>query len=155
MIVSLNRFIFSPSATLGEMFIDSSGQELIPFCYTLELPFTDGMKGSAVPDGDYEIYLRYSPRFEKFLPTLKGKILNEYKREHILIHAGNTVEDTEGCILLGNEINIENEELKFSRYKVINFISLLRQEEALQKKSFLTIKKIQKEKYDTNYKALV
>jgi hypothetical protein len=53
-------------------------------------------KVSCIPVGRYKIIRHKSPRFGNVY-----KVLDVPEREHILIHAGNTHRDTEGCILLG------------------------------------------------------
>ena len=66
--------------------------EGIPFCDTLEPGRT------AIPEGRYPLYVTRSPKFGRWLP-----LVNHVPGfEGIRIHAGNTVEDTEGCILVGH-----------------------------------------------------
>lgn len=66
------------------------------------------IKGStAIPYGEYDIIVTYSPKFKRELPIL----LNVPAFDGIRIHRGNTNKDTEGCLLPG-----ENKE----RGKVIN-----------------------------------
>lgn len=74
------------------------------FCDTLEPTWRDYKNGaykvkgrSAIPEGRYAVVISWSPKFEAWLPILLGVP----KFEGIRIHAGNTSEDTEGCILVG------------------------------------------------------
>ncbi|RHH07890.1 hypothetical protein DW228_18325 [Bacteroides fragilis] len=52
---------------------------------------------TAVPAGTYKVTMTYSPRFKRILPYL-------YDVPHflgILIHSGNTEENSAGCIIVG------------------------------------------------------
>ena len=65
---------------------------------TLELPWRDNrFNVSRIPAGIYEVRPRVSPKFGKCF-----RLVGTEPRTEILIHAGNTAEDTEGCILVGS-----------------------------------------------------
>lgn len=115
--IVLERKWKKPNYTIGVLSIDGKR-----FCETLE--DTDrGLKDSmsieqiknlkkphitAIPTGIYEVNLNtVSPKFGSrsfYKEVCKGKVprlLNVKGFEGILIHAGNKAEDTDGCILVG------------------------------------------------------
>ena len=96
--------------TVGRLYIDG---EL--FCNTLEDKVADLNKNgefdgterkvpgkTAIPYGTYRIFYGWSPRFGRNLPRL----LNVTAFDGILIHPGNTAEDSAGCILVGRNTEV-------------------------------------------------
>lgn len=65
-------------------------------CATLEPPLTRD-KHPAIPTGTYPLHYTMSPRLKVMTPRL----MEVPGRDGILIHAGNRIEDTDGCILVG------------------------------------------------------
>ena len=61
----------------------------------------------AIPAGCYRLRLTHSPTFGEILPILDGVLgyarqpHNGIRRTGIRIHAGNTIADSRGCILVG------------------------------------------------------
>lgn len=96
--LKLKRIAKRDTYTIGRLFIDGKY-----FCDTLEPKVRDlskeaKVKGkTAIPAGRYQIVLTYSPRFKRILPLL----LDVPDFTGVRIHRGNTVKDTEGCILVG------------------------------------------------------
>ena len=86
MLVKLIRNQPQGKALFGQLYVDGTF-----FCDTLEN--TD----YAIPTGFYRLRVTMSPRFRIYLPLLDGVI----GRSGIRIHAGNTIDHTEGCILVG------------------------------------------------------
>jgi hypothetical protein len=69
-----------------------------PVALTAERPWADNRPGvSCIPRGWYRCMRVRSPRFGETF-----EVANVPRRSHILFHAGNTTEDTRGCILLGS-----------------------------------------------------
>ena len=86
----------------------STGIEDRYFCDTLEPTWRDYEHGaykikgkSAIPEGRYAVVISWSPKFKQWLPILLGGPEFNSKWQGVRIHAGNTSEDTEGCILVG------------------------------------------------------
>jgi hypothetical protein len=93
--LTLERFNFTDKSTIGSLAIDEK-----PFCWTLELPIGDGGPGSAIPAGTYKVVTYPSPKFGRLMPLL----VDVPGRSNIEMHWGNSPEDTDGCILLGNSM---------------------------------------------------
>lgn len=97
--------------TVGRLYINGKF-----FCNTLEdkvrnLPEEKKVAGkTAIPAGTYRIIYNWSPKFGRNLPRL----LDVPYFDGILIHPGNTAEDSAGCILVGK--NTEVGKLTESRY---------------------------------------
>lgn len=85
--------------------------------YTLE------RKSKLIPVGQYDIDITYSPKFKKKLPLVHGKTVSE--RRGIRIHAGNTVNDTEGCILIGNISSLTDRRISESNIAVNQLVSAM------------------------------
>jgi hypothetical protein len=87
-----------PKYTEGTLLLfDQKGKKVFE-TNTLELPYKNNEpRKSCIPTGRYDITPRTSPKFgEHFL------INEEFEeRSMLLIHAGNDVSDTTGCILVG------------------------------------------------------
>lgn len=102
----LKRIAYKPTYTIGRFYINGKY-----FCDTIEdkdRNLTSNMtlediskikvKGqTAIPKGTYKVNITYSPRFKKDMPLIENVI----GFGGIRIHSGNTAEDTEGCIIVG------------------------------------------------------
>ena len=87
-------------------------------------------KKSAIPEGTYRVVVTKSQRFQKYLPLLVG--IPGF--EGVRIHAGNTSRDTEGCILVGQ--NLQVGKVLWSRITLEKLMKLIEDE----KEIYLTIK---------------
>ena len=108
--MTLTRIAKRKTYTIGRLEIDGTY-----VCDTLEpewrnLKRKHKVKGrTAIPEGRYPVVITWSPKFCRWLPLL----LHVPLFEGIRIHAGNTVKDTKGCILVGE--NTEKGVLSDSR----------------------------------------
>lgn len=92
MLLKLHRISSNSHRTQGILIVPNHR----PFT-TLELPWRENKRNiSCIPNGTYPLKLHTSPRFGKTL-----LVDNVPDRSEILIHSGNTIRDTEGCILVG------------------------------------------------------
>ena len=129
----LTRHARRADYTIGRL-EDENGMKI---CDTLE-PTWRNYKGgemkipkkSAIPEGSYRMVVTKSRRFQKYLPLLVGVP----GFEGVRIHAGNTSRDTEGCILVGQ--NLQVGKLLWSRITLEKLMKLIENE----KEIFLTIK---------------
>lgn len=122
--LTLVRDTFSYTGTLGALSVDGEY-----FCNTLEpcLGLTQKYgtygRGACIKPGTYSIDLHYSPKFKRYMLTLCAVPL----RSSILIHPGNTLDDTEGCILVGelHGAHLENSRNTFNSLfsKILGVVS--------------------------------
>lgn len=126
--LSLIRTLFETYYTGGSISVDG-----IKMCVSLELPVRDGNPGSAIPEGIYPINLRPSPTFigmanEPGIPDVDRSFWQKYcmvmphiddipERSLIMIHPGNTPNDTHGCVIVGQQLQtayVTNSRLAFA-----------------------------------------
>ncbi|WP_289731535.1 DUF5675 family protein [uncultured Alistipes sp.] len=107
----LRRKYKAENYTIGDLSVDGRF-----FCHTIEdtvrelparCPDTSAGRScrcrekvyarTAIPAGTYKVTMQYSPRFRRVLPYLHD-VLHFLG---ILIHSGNTEEDSAGCIIVG------------------------------------------------------
>lgn len=97
--VKLHRVISGSEGTFGV--ITFKGQ---PLCVTCENPWFDNQKNvSCIPAGNYECS-SYSGTKHRNI----WKLHDVPDRTAIIFHAGNTINDTKGCILPGKNFGIIN-----------------------------------------------
>ncbi|WP_297894381.1 DUF5675 family protein [uncultured Campylobacter sp.] len=104
MVLEIFRFKEIDDMTLGR-FVLSDGKKVVLIGYTCEPAGPDTTQSGMdrrIPQGRYQIAWHDSPKFRARLPLLWNKIVP--KSRCILIHAGNTGSNTEGCVLLGNSL---------------------------------------------------
>lgn len=115
--LTLKRTAKKPTYTIGKLYIDN-----VYFCDTIEDTDRGLYQGqdlalikkikinskTAIPRGTYKITLNVvSPKYSKkkiYQDICKGRVprlLNVPGYEGVLIHIGNTADDSSGCILVG------------------------------------------------------
>jgi hypothetical protein len=138
--LELERRFLGESYTIGSLSIDGK-----KFCDTLEDRVRDLNKNgvfdgdekkvygeTAIPYGTYDVVVDYSPKFKRELPRLQ----NVRHFEGILIHRGNTAEDSAGCILVG-ENKVKGKVINSTPYER-ELVRILK--EAQDRKEPITIK---------------
>ncbi|MBS0338821.1 MAG: hypothetical protein JSS40_18860 [Proteobacteria bacterium] len=98
MLLTLDRQPSWQSTTLGNLFVDGQYE-----CVTLEDQVRHAAKvpgETAIPAGRYEVVIVPSPRFKRPMPRL----LDVPGFSGVLIHTGNSADDTAGCVILGDRV---------------------------------------------------
>lgn len=105
LIIEVKRLQYEQYFTYGKMYLNGNF-----FCDTLEDTYRgDTLEDvkiygqTAIPKGKYKTIVSYSPKFNKYLPEL----LNVPYYTNIRIHAGSSINHTDGCILVGYTVNNE------------------------------------------------
>lgn len=134
--LTLKRKTYTNKSTIGDLSING-----VFFCNTLEDVSRDKNKDgdlndvgetkvyakTAIPSGKYEVVITFSNRFKKYMPLL----IDVKVFAGIRIHKGNKPEDTEGCILLGQNPSIDW--ISNSSVTVEKFMKLLKSVERKEK----------------------
>lgn len=132
--LTLKRLAFTNDYTEGKLYIDG-----VYFCDTLEnkdrglvqtmsvweIHQIKVFGKTAIPFGTYRVLVTMSPKFKKLLPIL----LRVPGFDGIRIHAGNTVKDSQGCILAG--IKSSNGILKDSKKTVEALDNILKTQKSI------------------------
>lgn len=111
--IEVKRIFKGEEYTIGKMYVNGEY-----FCDTLEDRVRDiETEGkvyakTAIPSGEYKVIVKQSPKFGRMLPRL----LDVPYFEGILIHRGNTHQDTAGCILIG-ENRIKGKVINSTKYE--------------------------------------
>lgn len=107
--IQLIRYSLDTKSTLGLMLIDGDFA-----CYTLEDKARDKKLAgeTCIPEGTYRISLRnegaQNEKYKKKFPDMHLGMLHLCdvpNFNYIHIHVGNTISDTDGCILVGDKAN--------------------------------------------------
>ena len=101
--LKLQRNMFGSKSTIGILSIDGQKE-----CVTLEdvdrqledHPERKVQNETAIPRGTYKIVPHFSNHFKRIVPML----VDVPNFTYVYIHSGNTDVDTDGCILVGEEV---------------------------------------------------
>ena len=100
MLIDMIRIGQSEAGTFGVLRI---GQ--VPFALTLEQPWRDNETNiSCIPPTEYVCRRIHSNKFGETF-----EVQGVERRSHILFHKGNTLDDTHGCILVGEEFAVNQQ----------------------------------------------
>ena len=95
--ITVERFSETDIDDIGKVYVD--GQFI---CYSIENPDRDKkiIDITAIPEGTYKVGKRLSPHFNCEVPW----IMDVPGFQDVLIHWGNTVTSTHGCLVVGMRI---------------------------------------------------
>lgn len=138
----LERFYIGSKYTVGRLAVDG-----MYLCDTLEDVVRDLNhdgdlddpgeikipKYTAIPFGRYRVLITQSPKFKRELP----EILDVHNFTSIRIHAGNSIDDSDGCILVGE--NKIKGHLVRSRYWEVQLVERLKHFLMYDHKIFINI----------------
>ena len=125
MIIHVTPVVKAPGYTLSQM------KTTLRTYWVLEDPVREiegqpveawKVKGeTAIPAGEYDLIVNFSNRFQKMLPQL----IDVPGFTGVRIHTGNTTHDTEGCLLIGHGVDLDNGRITNSRAAMIDFMDEL------------------------------
>jgi len=96
--LTIKRVAQTDEGTFGVL-IDNYGT---PFALTIERPWLDNQPSvSCIPEGNYTCQRVNSPHFGDTF-----EVLNVPNRSHILFHKGNLMDDSHGCIIVGEQFGV-------------------------------------------------
>jgi hypothetical protein len=100
-LIKVERFIHHADCEISRVYIRDKF-----FCFAIEDAHrTTKIKGeTCIPPGTYELGVRHSPYFTPRLGHEMIWVKNVPGFEYILIHTGNTISDTDGCLIVGKSI---------------------------------------------------
>lgn len=130
--LQVKRIFLGEEYTIGKLSY-YNGSKWVYFCDTLEDKVRDLNRNgkfdngevkiygkTAIPYGKYKMVVTWSPKFQRDLPLL----LNVNHFEYIRIHSGNTIDDSNGCLLVG--FNKEKGKVLDSKKTLENLMQLLK-----------------------------
>ena len=115
MILELYRFSSQNESTLGILYLvnnETNQKDFLCFVLEDEKRSVKVYGETRIPKGTYQIEYRkeggYHNKYKKRFPSIHRGMLeirDVPNFTHILLHCGNTDDDTDGCLLLGNVVS--------------------------------------------------
>jgi hypothetical protein len=122
----LVRFLFSDHGTFGTLEWTGAESRAGLVLFTCEEEWRDNAPSiSCIPSSEYEMVRVVSPRFGETY-----EIVGVPGRDAILFHAGNTEEDTRGCVLTGMALGVVRVALDEERGVAAKKLAVLRSKAA-------------------------
>lgn len=110
-IILLKRTLIKDGAVLSRLSFDGFD------CAALE-----GVR-TLIPAGVHKIEIGHSPKFFRRLPLIYSETIPA--KRGIRIHAGNSIADTKGCVIVGKYYDLETNRLVSSKSTLNRLCSLL------------------------------
>ena len=146
----IKRTYFGNTYTIGALQYRFDGEDRFTYlCDCLEpkainWSIQKKIKGkTAIPEGRYKVEVRYSPRFRKCMPYLRG--VPEF--EGVMFHVGNYPRDTEGCILLGRDFS-HNGVIERSQECFKKFMQIIERNLSLDKNITVEVRSVRGWRYE-------
>ena len=111
--LALMRTRLGRTATMGRLYINGRFQ-----CYTLEELARADVHSATVPMGEYKVVLEHNDQFDRWLPHLLG--VPNFGT--VCIHGD---PDPQGHIVVGNDRNMEEEKILYTRTALASLMNLL------------------------------
>lgn len=115
--IILQRLVGGDGGVFGVIIKDGR-----PMFTTLEPPWKNNQQDvSCIPPGTYKCKKSFSNKFQRAL----FELVDVPDREVVKIHVGNSIRDTEGCILLGMSYSLSDYAIINSKLAFDNFMSIM------------------------------
>lgn len=112
---------YYPNLTLG--IFTARDTEKIFNCATLEKPWLNNQHDiSCIPEGDYICKYTQHPKHGWVYQIMN--VAND--RTDVLLHVGNFVKDTLGCILIGSKVDVSGESIDGSKQAFDKFMEFMK-----------------------------
>lgn len=117
--VLLERLAITKEGTFGVLKVYDPQGTMLYKCYTVERPWIDNQRNiSCIPKGRYKLrkttFYRNTPDTSDDYEVYE--ICNVPDRSNIKIHIGNTMLDTAGCVIVGQQLGVLGSRVAFNQF---------------------------------------